>query len=56
MIFWGQSVNGGRRTQPKVVRGDCPINKQVQSVRIEVQSMSPIQILVGSLSGSVAFH
>ena len=33
MIFWGQSVNGGHRTQPKVVRGDCPINKQVHSVR-----------------------
>ena len=39
-IFWGQSVNGGCPTQPKVVRGDCPINKQVHSVRREVRSMS----------------
>ena len=50
MIFWGQSVDGGCRTQP------CPINKQVQSLPIEVQNMSLIQILVGSLSGSVAFQ
>ena len=44
MIFWGQSVNGGCCTQPKVVRGDCPINNQVQSIFYAKKTMRTYSI------------